>query len=92
MGEMSLHIVRSLQIQAGRLISSLTDLEFKTYTGRTQLRLFKCSSFDTVKTRIQCATPGTYSGAFDVLFKIVRNEVCLISSPTLSIFSYFVCL
>ncbi|KAF5313160.1 hypothetical protein D9619_003449 [Psilocybe cf. subviscida] len=30
--------------------------------------------FDTVKTRMQCAPPGTYRGALDVLAKVVRNE------------------
>ncbi|KAF9015082.1 mitochondrial carrier [Cyathus striatus] len=30
--------------------------------------------FDTIKTRLQCSPPGTYSGAIDVLRKVVRNE------------------
>ncbi|EKM61131.1 uncharacterized protein PHACADRAFT_204284 [Phanerochaete carnosa HHB-10118-sp] len=33
------------------------------------------SSFDTVKTRLQCSPPGTYRGAIDCLVRIVRNEV-----------------
>ncbi|PSS37608.1 hypothetical protein PHLCEN_2v535 [Hermanssonia centrifuga] len=34
------------------------------------------SSFDTVKTRMQCSPPGTYRGAIHCLSQIVRNEVC----------------
>jgi len=30
--------------------------------------------FDTIKTRLQCTPSGTYSGATDVLRKLVRNE------------------
>ncbi|KAF9270145.1 mitochondrial carrier [Marasmius fiardii PR-910] len=30
--------------------------------------------FDTIKTRLQCSPPNTYKGAFDALFKIVKNE------------------
>ncbi|KAF8230657.1 mitochondrial carrier [Tricholoma matsutake] len=30
--------------------------------------------FDTIKTRLQCSSPGTYRSAFDVLTKIIRNE------------------
>ncbi|TDL28523.1 mitochondrial carrier [Rickenella mellea] len=30
--------------------------------------------FDTIKTRLQCSPPGTYSGAIDCLMKTVRNE------------------
>ncbi|KAF9462138.1 mitochondrial carrier [Collybia nuda] len=30
--------------------------------------------FDTVKTRLQCSTAGTYRGAIDVLMKTIRNE------------------
>ncbi|KAF9535386.1 mitochondrial carrier [Crepidotus variabilis] len=30
--------------------------------------------FDTIKTRMQCAPPGTYTNALDVLFKTVRLE------------------
>ncbi|KAH8099412.1 mitochondrial carrier [Cristinia sonorae] len=30
--------------------------------------------FDTIKTRLQCAPPGTYSGAIDCFVKIVRKE------------------
>ncbi|KAF8344343.1 mitochondrial carrier [Cantharellus anzutake] len=30
--------------------------------------------FDTIKTRLQCAAPGTYAGAIDCLVKTVRNE------------------
>ncbi|KDQ63474.1 hypothetical protein JAAARDRAFT_29495 [Jaapia argillacea MUCL 33604] len=30
--------------------------------------------FDTVKTRLQCSPPGTYSGAIDCLLKTLRNE------------------
>ncbi|TFK30344.1 mitochondrial carrier [Coprinopsis marcescibilis] len=30
--------------------------------------------FDTIKTRMQCAAPGTYQGAFDIFKHIVRNE------------------
>ncbi|KZT44551.1 mitochondrial carrier [Sistotremastrum suecicum HHB10207 ss-3] len=30
--------------------------------------------FDTIKTRLQCAPPGTYKGAIDCLVKTVRNE------------------
>lgn len=36
--------------------------------------------FDTVKTRMQCTPPGTYRGAFDVLTKVVKNEVSLLQS------------
>jgi len=30
--------------------------------------------FDTIKTRMQCSSPGTYRGALDVLAKVVKNE------------------
>ncbi|KAG8953082.1 hypothetical protein FRC04_003029 [Tulasnella sp. 424] len=30
--------------------------------------------FDTIKTRLQCSPPGTYTGALDCLMKTVRNE------------------
>ncbi|KAJ8083917.1 hypothetical protein PM082_002684 [Marasmius tenuissimus] len=30
--------------------------------------------FDTIKTRLQCSPPGTYAGAFDAFFKILKNE------------------
>lgn len=53
--------------------SSDLDLKFVFFAGCEPPR--RRTSFDTVKTRIQCAPPGTYSGAFDVLFKIVRHEV-----------------
>jgi hypothetical protein len=32
--------------------------------------------FDTIKTRLQCSPPGTYTGAMDCFRKLVRNEVC----------------
>ncbi|GJJ14214.1 hypothetical protein Clacol_008476 [Clathrus columnatus] len=31
-------------------------------------------SFDTIKTRLQCAPPGTYKGALDCLRQTIRNE------------------
>jgi len=36
--------------------------------------------FDTVKTRMQCTPPGTYRSAYDVLKKVVKNEVSLLQS------------
>ncbi|KAF8530038.1 mitochondrial carrier [Hysterangium stoloniferum] len=32
------------------------------------------SSFDTIKTRLQCAPPGTYAGALDCLRQTIKNE------------------
>jgi len=41
------------------------------------------SRFDTVKTRMQCAAPGVYHGALDVLVKTIRKEVRMAAIPDL---------
>lgn len=56
-----------------RLRSVMGELEFVNESASALLNTIR--SFDTVKTRLQCAAPGAYKGPWDCFLKTVRNEV-----------------
>lgn len=62
----------------GDLVGPLATRNTNEQIEVTQCRpswLTMRTRFDTIKTRMQCAPPGTYRGALDILLKIMRHEV-----------------
>ncbi|KAI0375111.1 mitochondrial carrier [Pilatotrama ljubarskyi] len=61
-------------VGSGEIPQLLSGTDFIDVTALPDTDAALPTSFDTIKTRLQCSPPGTYRGAIDCLLKTVRNE------------------